>query len=140
MYFKPSRKKKCFVFLPLPILPVQLKILHLRKYDILFHLLFMNTEKLSMQPLILIKGHFKRFVLLFTYLLLVLLLHLWPFSSHLQIEINVFLFPPKIVVFILISSHFLLHFQAENIIHSGGVRNTKSLNQNIKFVFASAKD
>jgi hypothetical protein len=29
VYFKPSRKKKYFVFLPLPILPVRLKILHL---------------------------------------------------------------------------------------------------------------
>jgi hypothetical protein len=29
VYFKPSRKKINFVFLPLPILPVRLKILHL---------------------------------------------------------------------------------------------------------------
>ena len=29
VYFQPSRKKKYFVFLPLPILPVRLKILHL---------------------------------------------------------------------------------------------------------------
>jgi hypothetical protein len=30
VYFKPSRKKIYFVFLPLPILPVRLKILHLK--------------------------------------------------------------------------------------------------------------
>ena len=32
MYFKPSRKNKDFVFLPDPILPVLVKILHLNGY------------------------------------------------------------------------------------------------------------
>ena len=41
VYFKPSRKKKYFSFLPLPILPVWLKFLHLSRLlgGLLGHLL-----------------------------------------------------------------------------------------------------
>ena len=47
VYFKPSRKKKYFEFLPLPILPVWLKFLHLGCFSSNFFLISgegFNTE------------------------------------------------------------------------------------------------